>query len=52
MEKDKVAIVMREYKKRKLKSSAGTKVKSKAQAIAIALSEARRAGQNVAPKKK
>jgi hypothetical protein len=36
----KVAKVMREYKKRKLKSSSGEKVTSRSQAIAIALSEA------------
>ena len=42
MEKDKVAKVMREFKKKKLKSSAGSKVKSRAQAVAIALSEARK----------
>jgi hypothetical protein len=36
----KVAKVMREYKKRKLKSSSGKKVTSRSQAIAIALSEA------------
>lgn len=43
MDKEKIAKVMREFKKKKLKSSAGTKVKSRKQAIAIALSEARRA---------
>ena len=54
MAESKVAKVMREYKKGKLKSSAGQKVKSRAQGIAIALSEARRAGEDVgsAPKKK
>jgi hypothetical protein len=36
----KVAKVMREYKKKKLKSSSGKKVTKKKQAIAIALSEA------------
>lgn len=36
----KVAKVMREYKAGKLKSSSGDKVKSKDQAIAIAMSEA------------
>lgn len=40
--KDKVAIVMREYKKGKLKSSAGPKVKNRSQALAIALSEQRK----------
>lgn len=41
-QKAKIAKVMREYKKKKLKSSSGQKVTSKDQAIAIALSEARR----------
>lgn len=36
----KVAKVMREFKKKKLKSSSGKKVTNKKQAIAIALSEA------------
>ena len=36
----KVAKVLREHKGGKLKSSSGRKVKSKAQAVAIALSEA------------
>lgn len=39
----KVSKVMKEYKKGKLKSSSGKKVKNKKQAIAIALSEARQA---------
>lgn len=47
---DKVAKVMREYKKKKLKSSSGKKVKNRSQAVAIALSEARRAGQYIKPK--
>jgi hypothetical protein len=38
--KDKVAKVMREYKAGKLKSSSGDKVKSRDQAVAIAMSEA------------
>ncbi len=38
--KKKVAKVMREYKKGKLKSSSGEKVTSRKQAIAIGLSEA------------
>jgi len=41
----KVQKVMREYKKGTLKSSSGSKVKSKAQAIAIALSEQRAANK-------
>lgn len=36
----KVATVMREYKAGKLKSSSGQKVKSREQAVAIAMSEA------------
>lgn len=36
----KVAKVMREYKSGKLKSSSGSKVKSRKQAVAIAMSEA------------
>ena len=38
----KVEKVMREYKKGNLKSSSGNKVKSRKQAIAIALSESRK----------
>lgn len=38
--KDKVSKVMREYKAGKLKSSSGDKVKSRDQAVAIAMSEA------------
>lgn len=38
--KAKVSKVMREYKAGKLKSSSGEKVKSRDQAIAIAMSEA------------
>lgn len=38
----KVSKVMREYKGGKLRSSSGGKVKSRAQAVAIALSEAER----------
>jgi hypothetical protein len=40
---DKIARVMREYKSGTLKSSSGQKVSNRKQAIAIALSEARRA---------
>jgi len=46
----KIKRVMREFKGGKLKSSSGAKVKSRKQAVAIALSEARRAGAPV-PKK-
>jgi hypothetical protein len=47
----KVARVMREYKRGTLKGGAGRhpKVKSRAQAIAIGLSEARRAGKSLPP---
>lgn len=47
----KVRKVMREYKQGKLRSGgSGRKVKSRKQAIAIGLSEARRAGAKVPPK--
>jgi hypothetical protein len=54
---DKVEEVMHEMKKGKLKSGSGKKVTSRKQAIAIALSEARKEGAKVpgrkaAPKKK
>lgn len=49
----KVEKVMHEYKAGKLKSGrSGKKVKSRQQAIAIGLSEARQAGAKVAKKKK
>jgi hypothetical protein len=49
----KVAKVMREFKHGKLVSGrSGKKVKSRKQAIAIGLSEARRAGGKVPPKRK
>jgi len=51
----KVKKVMHEYKEGKLKSGKdgkGGKVKSREQAIAIGLSEARAAGAKVPPKKK
>jgi len=48
----KVRQVMRERKRGKLRSSSGRKVKSRKQAIAIALSEARRAGAKVPRKRK
>jgi hypothetical protein len=47
----KVKKVMREKKRGKLKSGSGKKVTSRKQAIAIGLSEARKAGAKV-PKKK
>jgi hypothetical protein len=49
--KRKVRKVMEEHKQGKLKSGSGKKVKSRKQAVAIALSEARRSGAKV-PKKK
>ena len=51
--KDKAHKVMREFKAGTLHSGSkkGPIVKNRKQAIAIALSEARKAGQKVAPKK-
>jgi hypothetical protein len=48
---EKVERAMHEKKRGKLKSGSGKKVKSRKQAIAIGLSEARKAGAKV-PKKK
>ncbi len=48
---EKVEKVMKEFKEGTLKSGNGGKVKSREQAIAIGLSEARKAGAKV-PKKK
>jgi hypothetical protein len=47
----KVGKVMHEYKHGQLKSGSGRKVKNPKQAIAIGLSEARKAGAKVPPKK-
>jgi hypothetical protein len=47
----KVARVMRERKHGTLKSKSGRKVKSRKQAVAIALNEARRSGAHI-PKKR
>lgn len=47
----KVEKVMHEYKEGKLKSGSGGKVKSRKQAVAVALSEARKSGAKI-PKKK
>jgi hypothetical protein len=47
-----VARVMRERKHGTLKSGSGKTVKSRKQAIAIALSEARKSGAMVPPEKK
>jgi hypothetical protein len=49
--KRKIHKVMKEQKEGKLKSSSGKKVKSRKQAVAIALSEARRSGAKI-PRKK
>jgi len=45
--KKKISKVMHEYKEGSLKSSSGKPVKSKKQAVAIALSEARQAGAKI-----
>jgi len=50
--KKKVHKVMSEYKHGDLKSGTGGKVKSRKQAVAIALSEARSAGAKIPKKKK
>jgi hypothetical protein len=49
--KSKVHKVMEEYKEDKLKSGSGKKVTSRKQAVAIALSEARKSGAKVPAKK-
>jgi hypothetical protein len=49
--KRKIHKVMEEHKEGKLKSSSGKKVTSRKQAVAIALSEARKSGAKI-PKKK
>jgi Family of unknown function (DUF6496) len=48
----KVTKVMREYKHGSLRSSSGTKVRKRKQAVAIALSEARRAGARIPRKRR
>ena len=50
--KSKVRKVMKEQKQGKLKSGSGKKVKSRKQAVAIALSEARKSGARIPKKKK
>src|ERR1700676_4873691 len=50
--KSKVHKVMKEHKEGKLKSGSGKKVKSRKQAVAIALSEARKSGAKIPKKKK
>ena len=47
----KVRKVMHEYKEGELKSGGRKKVKSRKQAVAIALSEARRSGANIPDKR-
>ena len=47
----KVKKVMGEYKRKSLRSSSGRKVKKRKQAVAIALSEARRSGARI-PKRR
>ncbi len=47
----KVRKVMREYKRRTLRSGSGGKVRKRKQAVAIALSEARRSGARI-PKRR
>jgi hypothetical protein len=49
--KRKVHKVMKEHEQGKLKSGSGKKVKSRKQAVAIALSEARKSGAKI-PKRK
>lgn len=48
----KIAKVMHEFKEGTLKSSSGQRVKSRDQAIAIGISEAREAGAKVPPEPK
>jgi hypothetical protein len=48
---EKVGEVMHEFKEGKLKSGSGHKVTSREQAVAIGLSEARKEGDKVPPKK-
>jgi hypothetical protein len=50
--KRKVHKVMKEHQEGKLKSGSGKKVTSRKQAVAIALSEARKSGAKVPKKKK
>jgi hypothetical protein len=50
--KGKVHKVMKEHKEGNLKSGSGKKVKSRKQAVAIALNEARKSGAKIPRKKK
>jgi hypothetical protein len=52
MGKSKVHKVLKEHKEGKLKSGSGKKVESWKQAVAIALSEARKSGAKIPKKKK
>ena len=49
---EKIEDVMHEFKEGKLKSSSGKKVKSRKQAVAIGISEAREKGYKVPKEKK
>ena len=49
--KSKIHKVMKEHKQGNLKSGSGKKVKSRKQAVAIALNEARRSGAKISKKK-
>ena len=51
-QKKKVEEVMHEHKLGKLKSGSGKKVKSRKQAVAIALNEARKSGAKIPKEKK
>ena len=50
--KNKIHKVMKEHKRGTLKSGSGKKVKNRKQAVAIALSEARKSGAKVPRKKR
>lgn len=50
--KDKVEVVMKEFKRGTLRSGSGAKVTNPKQAIAIGISEARKAGAKIPKKKK
>ena len=50
--KSKIHKVMKEHKRGTLKSGSGKKVKNRKQAVAIALSEARKSGAKVPRKKR
>lgn len=50
--KDKIEVVMKEFKRGTLNSGSGHKVTNPKQAIAIGLSEARKAGASIPKKKK